>query len=163
MAGNIIVLGFEGKTTADDMLTLFQDWQEEGLVTIEDAVVAVRGESSQVEIKQTRSVKGKYAVRGGGIGLLAGVLLGGPIGGLVAGTAIGAIGGAMKDLGIDDKFIQDATKALPPNSSALFLMGRAEDPERFYEALGPYKATVATTTLSPEQEQRLKRVLAEEK
>ena len=70
---------------------------------------------------------------------------------------------AMKDLGIDDKFIQDATKALPPNSSALFLMGRAEDPERFYEALGPYKATVATTTLSPEQEQRLKRVLAEEK
>ena len=35
----------------------------------------------------TRKRAGKYALGGGGIGLLAGMLLGGPIGGLVVGAA----------------------------------------------------------------------------
>jgi uncharacterized membrane protein len=159
---NIIVLGFEGKTKAEDMLTLFQEWAERGWITIEDAVVAVRGESQEVEIKQTKSVTGKYAARGTGIGLAAGLVLGGPIGGLVAGTAIGAIAGKMKDIGIDDDFVREATGVLRPDSSALFLMGRAEDPERFYAELKPHKAIVATTSLSPEQERRLRDALAEE-
>ncbi len=68
----------------------------------------------------------------------------------------------MKDYGIDDKFIQQTSEALSPNSSALFLMGKAEDPDRFYEEIKPFKAMVATTTLSEEQEQRLKGALAEE-
>jgi uncharacterized membrane protein len=159
---NIIVLGFEEQTKAEDMLTLFRDWEEQGLITIEDAVVAVRGKSQDVEVKQTRSVTGKYAARGTGIGLAAGLLLGGPIGGLVAGTAIGAIAGKMKDIGIDDDFVREATGALRPESSALFLMGRAEDPERFYQELKPHKAIVATTSLSPEQERRLRDALQDE-
>jgi uncharacterized membrane protein len=159
---NIIVLGFEGESTAEDMLSTFTDMQERGLVTIEDAVVATRGPGSNVEVRQTHSVTGKYAVRGTGIGLLAGLLLGGPIGGLVGGAAIGAIAGALKDQGIDDKFINDITKALRPNSSALFLMGKADDPEAFLKELKPLKALVATTTLSEEKERRLKEALAEE-
>ena len=162
MESNIVVLGFEGESTAEDMLSTFMDMQERGVVTIEDAVIATRGPSTNVEVKQTRSVTGKYAVRGSGVGLLAGLLLGGPIGGLVGGAAIGAIAGAMKDQGIDDKFINQVTQALRPNSSALFLMGKAEDPDKFYEEMRPFKAIVATTTLSEEKEKRLKEALAEE-
>jgi uncharacterized membrane protein len=51
---------------------------------------------------------------------------------------------------------------LTPGSSALFLMGRADDPDKFLEELRPFKALVATTSLSAEQENRLKRTLAEE-
>lgn len=162
MESNIVVLGFEGESTAESMLLNIMEMQERGLVTIEDAVVATRGPGTNVEIKQTRSVTGKYAVRGSGVGLLAGLLLGGPIGGLVGGAAIGAISGALKDQGIDDKFIKEVTQALRPNSSALFLMGKAEDPDKFYEEMRPFKAVVATTTLSEEKEKRLKEALAEE-
>jgi uncharacterized membrane protein len=51
---------------------------------------------------------------------------------------------------------------LTPGSSALFLMGKAEDPDRFLEELRPFKALVATTSLSAEQEKRLRSTLAED-
>jgi uncharacterized membrane protein len=162
MESNMIVLGFEGENTAETMLGNFQSMQEKGLITIEDAVIASRGVGQNVEIRQTQSVTGKYTLRGSGIGLLAGFLLGGPVGGLIGGTAIGAMSGALKDIGIDDKFIREASEALGPNSSALFLLGSAQDPDGFREELKPFKATVAMTTLSPEQEKRLKATLADE-
>jgi uncharacterized membrane protein len=162
MDSNIVVLRFEGENQAENMLSIFDDMQEKGIVTLEDAVIAARGPGDNIEIKQTQSVTGKYTFRGSGIGLLAGLLLGGPIGGLVGGTVVGAFAGALKDVGIDDKFIRQTSEMLTPGSSALFLMGRADDPDKFLEELRPFKALVATTSLSAEQENRLKRTLAEE-
>jgi len=163
MESNIIVLGFEGIDTAENMLSVFVDMQEKGVIALEDAVIATRGVGEQtVEIKQTHKFVGKYTLRGSGIGLLAGLLLGGPVGGLIGGAAIGAIAGGMKDYGIDDKFIKEATSALKPNSSALFLMGKAEDPDKFMEEIRPYKAVVAMTTLPEDQEKALRDALARE-
>lgn len=162
MDSSIVVLGFDDETQAENMLSVFEDLQNKGIVTLEDAVIASRGPGDHIEIKQTQSVKGKFALRGSGIGLLAGILLGGPIGGLIGGTVIGAVSGALKDVGIDDKFIRQASEMLKPGSSALFLMGKADDPDRFSAELKPFKAVVATTNLSPEQEKRLRGTLAEE-
>ena len=162
MASNVIALIFEGMSTAENMLTLFEDLQEKEVVVIEDAALAARGPSDHVEIKQTQSVTGKFALRGTGIGLVAGLLLGGPIGGLAAGAAIGAISGSLKDIGIDDQFINDVSSALGPNSSALFLMGKANDADEFYKVLKPFKARVLSTTLSDEQQKTLRDALARE-
>ena len=162
MDSNIVVLRFDGESQAENMLSIFGDMQDKGIVTLEDAVIATRGPGDNIEIKQSQSVTGKYTLRGSGIGLLAGLLLGGPIGGLVGGTVAGAFAGALKDVGIDDKFIRQTSEMLTPGSSALFLMGRADDPEKFLEELRPFKALVATTSLSAEQETRLKRTLAED-
>jgi uncharacterized membrane protein len=162
MDSRIVVLRFDSEIQAEDMLSVFDDLQKRGIVTLEDAVVASRGSGDHVEIKQSQSVTGKYTLRGGGIGLLAGLLLGGPIGGLVGGTVVGAVAGALKDVGMDDKFIRQTSEMLTPNSSALFLMGKADDPVKFFDELKPFKALVATTSLSAEQENRLKRTLAEE-
>ena len=173
MASNIVVLTFEEEhiksdlpgitfnepTKAEDFLEVALTWQEQGILEIEDAVVARRGESPDVKIKQMKSQTGKYALGGSGVGLLAGLLLGGPIGGLIGGAAVGAIAGKMKDYGIDDKFIKDMSKGLAPNSSALFLMGQATDRDKLMEKLKPYQAFVASTTLSKEQEQELRRAL----
>ncbi len=161
MESNIIVLGFDSESAAEEMLGAFSGMQERGLVTIDDAVLATRGTGKGVEIRQTRSLAGKYALGGGGIGLLAGLLLGGPIGGLIGGATVAAIVGALRDHGIDDAFINDATRALGPNSSALFLMGKAQDPDKLLEELEPFRAIVATTTLSADKEERLKQALAE--
>jgi uncharacterized membrane protein len=163
MDSNIIVLRFEGESQAENMLSIFGDMQDKGIVTLEDAVIATRGPGDNIEIKQSHSVTGKYALRGSGIGLLAGLLLGGPVGGLVGGTVVGAVAGALKDVGIDDRFISETSEMLTPGSSALFLMGKADDPDKLLAELKPFKALVATTSLSEEQENRLKRTLAEEK
>jgi uncharacterized membrane protein len=107
-------------------------------------------------------VTGKYTARGTGIGLLAGLLLGGPVGGLIGGAAIGAIAGALKDFGIDDKFIRGVTESLKPDTSMLFLMGQAQDRQQFEAEIAPFRAAVVSTTLSEQDETRLRRLLAEE-
>ena len=172
---NIVVLAFEEEgepvdfgsaafvpTKAENMLENVVMWQDQGLYELADAVIATCGPSGDVKIKQTQSLTGKYSLRGSGIGLLAGVLLGGPIGGLVGGAAIGAIAGKMKDIGIEDTFIKDVSKGLTPNSSALFLMGKALDEEKMMEEIKPFKAFVASTTLPAEKEKELQALLKRE-
>ena len=159
---NIIVLAFDGRYTAKATLVDIQKMQEEGLLEIVDAVVASSGPGGDIKIKQTHSDTGKFALRGSGIGLLAGLLLGGPIGGLVGGAAVGTIAGALKDHGIDDDFIEEMSESLKPDSSALFLMVKNAKVEETLERLKPFKANVLSTTLSEEQEQKLKKVLEKE-
>ena len=47
-----------------------------GLIELEDAVIASRGRGGDVQIEQTHKQGGRFALRGGGAGLLAGLLLG---------------------------------------------------------------------------------------
>jgi len=174
MEYNIVVLAFEeerpvnyldpatGPTKAENMLENVKMWQDQDLYELADAVIATCGPSGDVNIKQTQTLTGKYALRGSGVGLLAGILLGGPIGGLVGGAAVGAIAGKMKDIGIDDKFIKEVTQGLTPNSSALFLMGKALDEEKMMAEIKPFKALVASTTLSSEKEKQLQELLKRE-
>lgn len=162
MASQVVVLGFDNQYAAEGMLESITKMQEEGLIELEDAVIASRGPGTQVEIQQTRSETGKFALRGTGIGLLAGLLLGGPILGLAGGAAIGAISGAMKDHGLDDKFVNQVSEWVRPNTSALFLLVKEAKGEEVLARLKPFKAKILTTTLSDEQEKRLKEILAKE-
>ncbi len=162
MEGQIVVLGFEGQLTAEAILEDIVKMQDDGLIVLEDVVVASRGSGNRVEIKQTHSETGKIALRGGGVGLLAGLLLGGPLVGAVGGAGIGAIAGSLKDYGISDGFIREVSDTLDPKTSALFLMAKAENADMVLERLKPIKAKVLSTTLSEEQAQRLREVLARE-
>ncbi len=164
MANYIVVLGFESQYGAEAMLDDVRRWQEEGLIEVEDAVLASAGPGGKVEIQQTRRSEGKFALRGGGAGLVAGALLGGPILGLVAGAIVGAIKGKRKDKdwGLDDDFVQAASGWVQADRSALFLLVKQADAEQLRIRLKPHKAMVLTTTLAPEQEKRLRQVLAEE-
>ena len=159
---NVIVLAFDGEETAEGMLNDLKKLEEQGKIEILDAVVASRGAGKHIEVKQTQSDKGKFAARGTGIGFLAGLLLGGPVLGAAGGAAIGAITGSMKDVGIDDNFIEQISKGLQPNTSAIFLMTQNADMEAIEAYLKPYKARVLSTTLSPETENKLKELLSEE-
>jgi len=164
MTSNIVVLGFENQYGAEAMLDNVHRWQEEGLIEVEDAVIAYAGPSGNVEIKQThRSEKGKLAL-GGGVGLVVGTLLGGPILGLVAGVTAGAIKGRGKDqnVGLDDDFVRSVSNWVHAERSALFLLVKQANAEQLRVALKPLKATILSTTLAPEQEQNLRRALAEE-
>jgi uncharacterized membrane protein len=162
MESKLVVLGFDSQFAAEGMLGDFERMQEEGLIQVEDAVVASRGVSTNIDIKQTRSKSGKFALRGSGVGLLAGLLLGGPILGLAGGAAIGAIMGGLKDSGIDHDFVDEVSEWLKPNPSALFLLAKEAKADQVLKRMEPFKAKVLTTTLTEEQEQRLQDILARE-
>jgi uncharacterized membrane protein len=163
MSSNVVVLGFENQYGAETMLENVHTWQEEGLIEVEDAVIASAGPDGKVEIQQTqRSEAGKFGLRGGGVGLAAGALLGGPILGLVAGATIGIFKGKREDKGLDDDFVQGVSDWVRAERSALFLLVGQADAERLRAKLRPLKAIVLTTTLAPEQERRLRSNLAEE-
>jgi uncharacterized membrane protein len=115
-----------------------------------------------VEIQQTHKEGGKFTLRGGGAGLLAGLLLGGPILGFVGGAAAGAIAGALKDYGLDDGFIEEVSKWVQPNTSALFVLVNEVNADAVLDKLRPFEAVVLTTTLPQAGEQRLREALAEE-
>jgi len=183
MAGKLVVLGFDGASTAETVMGSIADMQQRGLIELEDAVVASRashtdqvhmvaagaGTSSsmlmqrhsaapQVEITQTDSRRGRTAAKGAGIGLLAGWLIGGPIGGL----AVGAVIGALRDRGIDDKFIQQLSEQLQPDSSAVFLLVSRADTDKVLEEMRAYKGRVIHTEIKPEVEQALRKALEKE-
>ena len=158
---NIIGLGFEGRETAKGWLKDLEKMAEEGHIEILDAVLVSRGVGDHVEMKQTTKLTGKYAKRGTGIGFIAGLLLGGPILGAAGGAAVGAITGSMKDIGIEDQFIADIAQGIGPNSSMLFLMTQNAD-EKVINYLKPFKARVLSTTLPPEEEARLQKLLESE-
>jgi uncharacterized membrane protein len=162
MANNIVVLGFKNQYGAEAMLEDIQKWQEEGLIELEDAVIASSGPGGDIQIEQTHKQGGRFALRGGGAGLLAGLLLGGPILGLVGGMAAGGIAGALKDYGLDDTFVKEVSQWVQPETSALFLLVKEAKADEVLERLRSYGAVVLTTTLAPEQEKRLRQALAEE-
>jgi uncharacterized membrane protein len=123
-------------------------------------MIHTTGGNTELEIKQTIKQGGKFALGGGGIGLLAGMLLGGPIGGLLLGATVGAISSALKDSGIDDSFIKEVSAGLEPGTSALFLMTSGGDEEKILGELRAHKATLLKTTLPAEQERRLREALS---
>ncbi|MFN2153126.1 MAG: DUF1269 domain-containing protein [Anaerolineales bacterium] len=161
---NVVALAFEGEETAKGMLNDVLKLEEQGKIEVLDAVIAsrARGLGKNIKITQTKSATGKYAKRGTGIGFLAGLLLGGPILGAAGGAAIGAISGSMKDVGIDDDFIEKISAGLGQNTSAIFLMTQNADLEAVEKYLKPFKAHVLSTTLPAEGEARLKKLLSEE-
>jgi uncharacterized membrane protein len=166
MTGNIVVLGFDNQYGAEALLEDLQRWQEAGIIEVEDAVIAFASRNGNVELRQThRSEKGKFAVRGGGIGLVAGAVVGGPILGLVAGVTGGLLKGRSKDKkleGLDPEFVKQVSGWVRPETSALFLLVKQANADQIEIELRPHRAKILTTTLAPENEQRLRQALAEE-
>ena len=158
----ITALAFDNVEGADNMFQTLMSWQDEGLIQVLDAVVATRNIGNDVQVEQKLKKTGKYAARGSGIGLIAGVILGGPIGGLVAGAGIGAIAGKMKQHKLDKDFVEEVVESIRPETSILFIMTEGGDAERLKDELSAHQAKVLTTTLSEEEEAELRQLLADE-
>lgn len=163
MAEQILaVIAFEGAGTAGEVRKALKEVERMEALSLEDAAVVVKDEEGKLHVHDEtgRAVK-LGAVGGGLVGLL---LLGifAPIGGIVAGAVGGALFGKMLNLGVDKSFVKEVGESLPPGGSALFLVVDDAIPEVVYSALKPYKGTVLQTTLPPDAEEQLERVLRQE-
>jgi len=164
---DLVVLDFDGVGTADEVLTKLRGLQKAHLIDLEDACVVVHTEAGKVQVKQAVNLTGMGAARGASIGMmvgwLAGILTLNPLAGMavggLAGAGFGALSGSMADYGINDEFIKNLGKTIPKGSSALFALIKHSTPDKVLPEIEPFKPRVLKTSLSNEQEQRLRNAL----
>ena len=161
---DLVVLDFDGVGTADEVLTKLRAMQKENLIDLEDACVVVHTEAGKVQVKQAVNLMSLGAARGLSsgmlIGALAGLLVLNPLAGMavggLAGAGFGALSGSMADYGINDQFIKKLGKTIPKGSSALFLLIKRSTPDKVLPEIEPFKPRVLKTSLSHEQENKLR-------
>src|SRR5262249_62204144 len=109
---DLVVLGFDGLHTADEVLNKVRSMQKEYLIDLEDACVVEREKGGKVYLKQAVNLTKVGAATGGGTGALWGAIVGllflNPLAGMVlggiAGAGVGALSGSLADYGIPHGF-----------------------------------------------------------
>lgn len=152
----LIVFAFKDETGAAEMSAAIQDLQKQQLITLSDAATVIRKEDGKVKVKQANSLVGTGALGGAFWGMLIGLLFLAPWLGLAVGAVTGALAGKFTDYGIDDKFIKDVGETVEPGHSALFLLIADWTEDKVLDELKKYDPTVLRTSLSKEDEAKLR-------
>jgi len=153
---DLIVVAFDNETDAEKLQAQMKRLQKEHLVTLEDAAVVVRKADGKVKVKQSTSLVGAGALGGAFWGLLIGLVFRAMWWGLAIGAVLGALRGKFKDIGIDDTFIKEVGETIQPGNSAIFLLIRESTPDKLIDELKGYKGTVLKTSLSTDDEAKLR-------
>jgi uncharacterized membrane protein len=153
---DLVVLAFDSEDGALEMRDAMVNLQKQHIVELEDAAVVIRRADGKVKVKQAVSLVGQGALGGAFWGMLIGLIFMMPWLGLAMGALGGALGGKMADTGVDDKFIKEVGEKIEPGHSALFLLIRSATQDKLEEELKDYNATVIQTSLSDEDEARLR-------
>lgn len=153
---DLVVIAFDNESDAEVMQAEMARLQAEHLITLEDAAVVVRKQDGKVKVKQATSLVGAGALGGAFWGMLIGLLFLAPWLGLAIGAVSGALGGKFADIGVDDNFIKQVGNTIEPGHSAIFLLIREATPDRALDELKGFKGKVLKTSLSKEQEDKLR-------
>jgi uncharacterized membrane protein len=153
---DLYALAFKTETGATEMLDTIKSLQKQQLITVSDAATVVRKPDGKPKVKQAVSLVGAGALGGAFWGMLIGLLFFAPWLGLAVGALTGALSGKLSDYGIDDNFIKEVSEKVEPGGSALFLMVEKVTADKVLEALSDFDVEVLQTSLSKEDEQKLK-------
>ena len=159
---NLIVFAFDNETEAERMRDTLVAMQKQQIITLQDAAVVIRRQDGKVKVKQAQSLVGAGALGGSFWGLLIGLLFWAPWLGLAIGAATGAVAGALTDTGVDDKFIKEVGENIEPGHSALFLLVSDATPDKVLDGLTDFNPKVYQTSLSEEDEAKLRAAFGEE-
>lgn len=156
---NLVVVTFSNEDDAEKVRAGLRQLQQSGRLSVDDAAVVVKDAEGKVHIKNEVDTGVKWGAAGGGLlGLLvASVFF--PVAGIVIGVAGGAVVGALADKGIQKSFVKEVGDSLQPGNSALFVLGHDADPNAVLAVLRNYEGKVYHTSLSPEDEESLRRAL----
>ena len=160
--GQLVVLGFDGMTAADEVLNKVRSLKVQHLIDLEDAVVVERDAEGKVHIKQAVNLTRLGAASGGLSGAFWGTLVGllflNPLLGAAVGAASGAIAGKLSDIGINDDFIRKLGNSIPPGGSGVFILVRKMTADKVLAKLESYhmKGRVLQTSLPEAEEARLR-------
>ena len=136
--------------------------QKEELIQIHDAATVSWPEGKKKpKTRQLASMAGMGALSGSFWGLLFGLLFFVPLLGMAVGAAAGAIGGSLIDVGIDDDFVDAVRAKVTPGTSALFVLSSDAVLDRVHEAFAGQTPELVQSSLSGEEEGKLREVFAD--
>jgi uncharacterized membrane protein len=158
----LVVLAFDNEDGAFQVRDKLLDYQKNRSLQLADAAVVIRREDGKVKVKQLSELVGSGAFGGAFWGLLVGLLFAVPLLGLAAGAAAGALVGSLTDYGVDDKFIKEVGNTIEPGHSALFLLIHKATFEKLLDGLKEFNPTLLQTSLSEEDEAKLREAFGTE-
>jgi uncharacterized membrane protein len=128
------------------------------LIELDDLVIIERRDDGKVKLHQP-SLAGLGAASGALWGGLIGLIFLMPLFGMAIGAAAGAAGGALADSGVDDDFMKRLGAELEPGKAAVLVLVRNISADKVLPEIKE-PGTVIQTSLSNEDEERLKEALA---
>ena len=156
---DLVAIRFKDPARAEEALAQAAEAQKQHTLDLADAVIVSKDEDGRVTLKQSFDTVAVGAASGGLWGTLIGLIFLNPLLGLAVGAASGALGGYMTDFGIDDEMMRRMGQELEAGESALFVLVRKSTPDRVIPVLRSLQGEVLHTSLSHEQEQKLRDAL----
>lgn len=160
----LIALAFNDPYRAEEVRLELLRKHGSDLGDLEEAVVLVHDWKNKIRLHHATHLTFPAALSGGFLGTLVGLMVFNPILALiggVTGTGLGAAIGAVKEVGIEEDFMEELGRGLKPGSSALFILARRTAPDKIVDALKDSGGKVLQTSLSHDDETKLKAALNE--
>jgi uncharacterized membrane protein len=165
----LVAIAYQDVSRAEQVLATLSQLQSAYLIDLEDAVYVTKDASGKVQLHQPMNPTGTAAaggaVMGGIFGFVLGLFVLMPIAGAAVGAGIGAGAGALAgkfaDYGIDDSFVKQLEANLQPNSSAILVLVSRVNPDKVVPEISKYGGTVLQTSLSTENDAKLRAALAQ--
>jgi uncharacterized membrane protein len=157
---DLIAIVYPDEAKAEEVRQRLFKLQKEYLITLSDAVIAVKQGSGDVKLNQLVNTTAMGAASGSFWGLLVGVLFLNPILGVALGAASGALGGALTDYGINDSFMKELSASIKPGNAALFVLVKNMTPDKVLREIKDAGGTILKTSLDDAKEQQLRGALA---
>jgi uncharacterized membrane protein len=157
---DLVVIAFPSEAKAEEVRQKLLDMQNEYLIELADAVIAVKQPNGHIKLNQLFHPTAAGALSGTFWGMLIGLIFMMPLAGAALGAASGALGGSLTDVGINDQFMKDAAQALQADNAALFLLIRKMTTDKVLADLQGVGGTVLRTSFDHTKEDALRQALA---
>jgi uncharacterized membrane protein len=155
----LVVIAFPTEAKAEQVRQKLFAMHKEYLLEIGDAVVAVKDAKGRIKLNQLLSTTAVGTTSGAFWGALIGLIFLMPLAGAVIGGTSGAIGGALADIGINDKWMKETAAAIAPGSAALFVLVRRATADKVLDGLRGEGGKVMKTSLDHTKEAALQAAL----
>ncbi|MGD8738929.1 MAG: DUF1269 domain-containing protein [Desulfobacterales bacterium] len=159
---DLIAVAFDDEFKAERVRLDLLQMQHEHLVDLEEAAVLVHKKNGKVKLHHVTHFTVPVALGGGFVGCLIGLMLLNPalaFLGIVTGAGLGAVIGSLKEVGIEEKFMEDLGSHLKPGTSTLFIVAKKAKPGAILEELKKFGGKVLQTSLKHDDEDKLRAAL----
>ncbi|MCP3468400.1 DUF1269 domain-containing protein [Bradyrhizobium sp. CCGUVB23] len=157
---DLVAIVYPTEAAAEKVRQQLLGLQKEYLISLGDAVIAVKTDSGTIKLNQLVNTTAIGAAAGSFWGLLIGMIFLNPIIGVALGAASGALGGALTDFGIDDAFMKVLSAKLEPGNAALFVLIKNMTADKVLKEIQDAGGVVLKTSLNETKEQILRDALA---
>jgi len=157
---DLVAIVYPSEHKAEEVRQKLLKLQREYLITLGDAVIAVKTDNDSVKLNQMVNTTAVGAATGSFWGLLVGLLFMNPILGVAVGAASGALGGALTDFGIQDQFMKELASSAKPGDAVLFLLIKHMTADKVMAEIKDAGGVVLKTSFDEKKEQLLRDTLA---